>query len=68
MLNFFSQFFLHFLRFLIDNTLELKQNFILLKSYKEFLEKILIHFSFLAAGSGSGIHISNACPDPGRPI
>jgi len=39
MFYFFSQFFLHFVHFLIDNTTKLKQNFILLKSYYEFLEK-----------------------------
>jgi len=72
MLNFFSLFFLHFWFFLIDNTNELKQILTLLKSCKEFPEKNINIFQFLinfiAAGSGSGIHISNADPDPGTPF
>ena len=39
MLNFFSQFFFHLLRFLIDNTNELKLNFILLSLIKNFQKK-----------------------------
>ena len=47
MLHFYSQIFVHFMRFLNDNTNKLEIFFSLVKSLKELLENILIYFNFL---------------------